>query len=99
MIHSLQYPLTIQASRFIVPRMKKFAVRDNPIDVVVTLEGLENVRKSLGLSQKDFAALIGVAENTYGKLRRGPVQVRLGTIAKILSHTTATIADLFIVHS
>ncbi len=55
----------------------------------------EPVRVKTGLNKFQFSALIGISANGYSGLSNEPTQVRVETLAKIISKTGCKIEELY----
>jgi DNA-binding XRE family transcriptional regulator len=59
----------------------------------------DQVRERLGITKGQFATMIGVSANGYSRMCGDPTQVRVVTLAKLISSTGCEISDLFQVKS
>ena len=55
----------------------------------------EPVREKIGMNKSQFAELIGISANGYSGLSNNPTQVRVETLAKIISKTGCRLEDLY----
>ena len=59
----------------------------------------DQVREKLGITKGQFAKQIGVSANGYSRMCGNPTQVRVATLAKLISATGCEVSDLFQVQS
>ena len=57
---------------------------------------VEQARKKLGLSQKQFCLKLGVADSTYSKLKQGTRKPTVKLVEQIYFNTGLTLSQIFI---
>ena len=70
------------------------ANKNSPPKVKISFDP-ESLRLEMDLKKGKFAELIGVSNNGYSGLANKPTQVRMETLAKIISATGVPIEKLF----
>lgn len=77
-----------------MPIIRIMTEKKSPQPVKVVFDP-EPVRQKTGLNKFQFSHLIGISANGYSSLSNEPTQVRLETLAKIISKTGCKVEDLY----
>ena len=56
---------------------------------------IESLRLKLGMKKIEFANFVGLSNTGYHGLAKGPVQVRMDTLEKVINATGCKVEDLF----